>query len=79
MPAIAISDGIGIARYARIDWAGVDAWFEEDEEAFKHPRDPYHRIDVRESSRHVSVPLVGVLLAESKRPRVLFETNLPTR
>lgn len=33
----------------------MDAWLEEDEEVFTHPRDPYHRIDVCYSRRHVKV------------------------
>lgn len=40
-------------------WDKVDHWFEEDEEIFGHPRDPYHRIDVRASSREVRVELAG--------------------
>ena len=32
-------------------WDKVDHWLEEDEEIFGHPRDPYHRVDVRPSSR----------------------------
>jgi uncharacterized protein (DUF427 family) len=46
---------------------------------FKHPRDPYHRVDVLNSSRHVQVRVGGVLVAESRRPRLLFETGLPVR
>jgi len=60
-------------------WDRMDAWFEEDEEVFKHPRDPYHRIDVLESSRHVEVWSNGVKVADTRRPRLLFETSLPTR
>jgi len=46
---------------------------------FRHPRDPYHRVDVLGSSRHVQVRVGGVLIAESRRPRLLFETGLPVR
>lgn len=60
-------------------WDRVDAWFEEDDEVFKHPRDPYKRIDVLQSSRHVQVLVDGVTVADSVRPRLLFETGLPTR
>ena len=60
-------------------WALMDAWFEEDEEVFIHPRDPYHRIDVLQSSRKVEVAVNGCILAESLRPRILFETSLPPR
>ena len=30
----------------RLDWHAMDAWFEEDEQVFTHPRNPYTRIDV---------------------------------
>ena len=60
-------------------WNAMDAWFEEDDEVFVHPRDPYSRIDVLHSSRYVRVELDGQVLAESTRPRLLFETGLPTR
>jgi len=54
-------------------------WFEEDEEIFVHPRDPRTRIDILDSSRHVQVLVDGTVIAESHRPRLLFETELPTR
>jgi uncharacterized protein (DUF427 family) len=58
--------------------AGV-TWFDEDDEAPGHPRDPFHRIDVHPSSRHVRISLDGQLLAESHSPVLLFETGLPMR
>jgi uncharacterized protein (DUF427 family) len=63
----------------RLSWAAMDAWFEEDEEVFVHPRDPHARVDILASSRHVVVSLDGVRLAESRQPRILFETGLPAR
>jgi uncharacterized protein (DUF427 family) len=60
-------------------WHLVDAWYEEDDEVFVHPRDPYHRVDVVNSSRHVKVSVDGVVLADTRRPRLLFETSLPVR
>jgi uncharacterized protein (DUF427 family) len=57
----------------------MDAWFEEDEEIFVHPRDPYKRVDVIASSRPVRVVLGGETVAETRRARFLFETRLPTR
>ncbi|MPY81199.1 MAG: DUF427 domain-containing protein [Actinophytocola sp.] len=68
-----------LAGHVAFYWDAVDAWFEEDEQVFVHPRDPYHRIDVLASSRHVRVSRDGELLAESWRPRLLFETGLPVR
>jgi uncharacterized protein (DUF427 family) len=63
----------------RFDWESMDAWFEEDEQVFTHPRDPYTRVDILPSSRHVRVEVEGVTVAESTSPRLLFETGLPTR
>jgi uncharacterized protein (DUF427 family) len=63
----------------RLDWDAMDAWFEEDEEVFTHPRDPYTRVDILASSRHVRVEVAGVAIAESASPRLLFETGLPAR
>jgi uncharacterized protein (DUF427 family) len=63
----------------RFDWAALDAWFEEDEQVFVHPRNPYARVDAIRSSRTVRVELDGVLLAESSSPVFVFETGLPTR
>jgi len=60
-------------------WAKLDAWYEEDDEVFVHPRDPYHRVDVLNSSRHVRVVVDGQTVADTPRPRLLFETGLPTR
>jgi uncharacterized protein (DUF427 family) len=63
----------------RLDWHALDAWFEEDEQVFTHPRDPYTRVDIIPSSRHVRIEVDGVTVAESSKPTLLFETNLPTR
>jgi uncharacterized protein (DUF427 family) len=63
----------------RIDFAAMDEWLEEDEPIYVHPRDPYKRVDILASSRHIRVELDGVTLAESRSPRILFETSLPPR
>jgi uncharacterized protein (DUF427 family) len=63
----------------RFEWSALDAWFEEDEQVFVHPRSPYSRVDALRSSRTVRVELDGVLLAESSSPVLVFETGLPTR
>jgi uncharacterized protein (DUF427 family) len=63
----------------RLDWDAMDAWFEEDEQVFTHPRDPYTRIDILPSSRHIRIEVEGVTVAESPKPTLLFETNLPVR
>lgn len=68
-----------LADYVAFYWNRMDQWFEEDDEVFVHPRDPYHRIDTLRSSRHVEVSVGGVVLAETTRPVLLFETGLPVR
>jgi uncharacterized protein (DUF427 family) len=63
----------------RLEWDAMDAWFEEDEQVFAHPRDPYTRVDILQSSRHVRVDVDGTTVAESTMPTLLFETGLPVR
>jgi uncharacterized protein (DUF427 family) len=62
-----------------IRWDAVEQWLEEDEEVLFHPRDPYHRVELRDTSRHVEVALEGEALAESSSALALFEASLPTR
>jgi uncharacterized protein (DUF427 family) len=68
-----------LAGYVQVDWNAVDRWLEEDEDVVGHPRDPFHRIDIRRSTRHVAVALGGDVVAETRRPTLLFETGLPVR
>ncbi|MGW6498828.1 DUF427 domain-containing protein [Nonomuraea angiospora] len=68
-----------IRGHVRFEWDAMDAWFEEDEEVYFHPRDPYTRVDILASSRHVRVEVDGVTVADSRSPRILFETGLPAR
>jgi uncharacterized protein (DUF427 family) len=68
-----------ISGYRAFYFGRLDAWCEEDEEVFVHPRDPYHRVDAMPTSRHVRVSLDGHPLAESNRAVVLFETGLQPR
>jgi len=63
----------------RLDWDAMTEWLEEDEPVYTHPRDPYTRVDILASSRHVRVEVDGVTVADSRQPRILFETNLPPR
>ncbi len=68
-----------LAGFVVLDFDAFDAWYEEDERNYGHPRDPFHRIDIVRSSRQVRVELDGETLAESDRPRLLFEPPLPVR
>ena len=63
----------------RLDWASMSEWFEEDEPVYVHPRDPYSRVDILASTRQVRVEIDGVTVADSRQPRILFETGLPPR
>jgi uncharacterized protein (DUF427 family) len=61
-----------------VDWAPFD-WVEEAHRVVGHPHDPFKRIDLLPSDRHVVVRLEGVTLAESRRATALFETPLGVR
>jgi uncharacterized protein (DUF427 family) len=60
-------------------WQKMDGWFVEEEPVYGRLRDPYHRVDVHESSRPVTVRANGRVIARSERPKLLFETGLDTR
>jgi uncharacterized protein (DUF427 family) len=73
-----------LAGYICFEWfgrpeSGLDHWYEEEEEIFVHPRDPHKRVDALPSSRHVRVEIDGTVVADTRRPVLLFETGLPTR
>ncbi|MEU3243273.1 MULTISPECIES: DUF427 domain-containing protein [unclassified Streptomyces] len=73
-----------LAGHVAFEWfrrvgRGLDHWYEETEEIFVHPRDPHKRVDAIPSGRHVRVEIDGVLVADTHRPVLLFETGLPTR
>ena len=68
-----------LSGYVSIYFDAMDRWLEEEEEISGHPRDPYHRVDVRSSSRRVKVSVNGETVAETDRPMILFETGLPPR
>jgi uncharacterized protein (DUF427 family) len=68
-----------LVGHVRIAWDAVDTWFEEDEQVYVHPRNPYARIDALPSSRNVRIEVDGTVVAESSSPVILFETGLPPR
>jgi len=69
-------DDPDLAGYLLLDFDAFD-WWEEDQPIMGHPQDPFHRVDVRASSRLVRLEYNGVLLAESDRPQLLFEAAFP--
>lgn len=73
-------DGVaGIDGYVAFYLDRMDELWEEDEQVIGHPRDPYHRVDTRPSSRHVVVRIGDRVIAETTRPMAVFETGLPPR
>jgi uncharacterized protein (DUF427 family) len=65
--------------YVALDFAAFDEWYEEDERIAGHPRDPFSRVDVRQSARPIRIELDGHVVAETTRARLLYETQVPTR
>ena len=68
-----------LSGFIAFHWRLMDAWYEEDEEVFAHAHDPFHRIDVLRSARHVQVRIGDNVVGDSRRSRMLFETGLPVR
>ena len=68
-----------LAGHLTFVWDVMDSWFEEDEEVFVHPRDPYTRVDTVHTSRRIRIEIEGQVVAESERPVFLYETGLRTR
>jgi uncharacterized protein (DUF427 family) len=80
-------DGSGLATvaepdtpgYVTVEWDGVDAWFEEGEEVFGHPRNPYHRVDCLRSDRKLRVEVNGMTLVDCGDTLAVYETALEPR
>lgn len=66
-------DGPDLSGLVSFVWDAMDHWFEEEDEVFVHPKDPYSRLEILESSRRVEVRVEGVDLARSTRPRIAYE------
>ena len=60
-------------------WPAMDAFYEEDERIVGHAADSYHRIDIRQSTRHLQVRHGDRLVADSTRPLVLYESGFAPR
>lgn len=65
--------------HVAVYWGSMDAWFDEDDEVFGHLCDPYHRVDIRATSARVRVQAGPVVVADSRRAKLLSETGLPNR
>jgi uncharacterized protein (DUF427 family) len=60
-------------------WRAMDAFYEENERILGHAADPYHRIDIRQTSRKLVVQLGDRIIADTKRPLVLYESGFAPR
>jgi uncharacterized protein (DUF427 family) len=60
-------------------WPAMDAFYEEDERILGHAADSYHRIDIRQTSRHLMVRHRDRVIADTKRPMVLYESGFAPR
>jgi uncharacterized protein (DUF427 family) len=65
--------------HVTVSWDAVDAWFEEDEQVFGHPRNPYHRVDCLRSGRRLCVETAGATLVETADTLAVYETALEPR
>jgi uncharacterized protein (DUF427 family) len=71
--AAALRDRIAFA------WRAMDAFYEEDERIVGHAADAYHRVDIRQTSRHLVVKDGERIVADTTRPLVLFESGFAPR
>jgi len=60
-------------------WPAMDAFYEEDERIMGHAADSYHRIDIRQASRNLVVRHHDRVVADSRRPIVLYESGFAPR
>jgi uncharacterized protein (DUF427 family) len=65
--------------HVTVAWDTVDAWFEEDEQVFGHPRNPYHRVDCLRSARRLRVETAVATLADTAATLAVYETALEPR
>jgi uncharacterized protein (DUF427 family) len=60
-------------------WPAMDAFYEEDERIKGHAADSYHRIDIRQTSRNLVVRHGERIIADTRRPIVLYESGFAPR
>lgn len=73
-PGVDALDGL-----VHLDTFQADGVYEEAEPVASEPIDPFHRVDVRDASRHVRISIDDVVVAESYAPRMVFETTARPR
>lgn len=65
--------------YVRVPWDAVEAWFEEGERVFGHPRNPYHRVDCVRTDRRLRVEVRATVLVDTTETVGVYETALEPR
>jgi uncharacterized protein (DUF427 family) len=60
-------------------WRAMDAFFEEDQRIVGHAADMYHRIDIRQTSRHLVVRHCDQVIADTTGPLALYESGFAPR
>jgi uncharacterized protein (DUF427 family) len=77
---VALPDHADILRdKVALAWAAMDAFYEEDDRILGHAADPYHRIDIRQASRHLVVRVDDRVIADTTSPLVLYESGFAPR
>ncbi len=64
---------------AAVAWRAMDGFYEEDDRILGHAADPYHRIDIRHTSRRLAVRASDLVVADTRRPVVLYESGFAPR
>ena len=64
---------------AAFAWRAMDAFYEEDERIVGHAADSYHRIDIRQTSRHLVARHGDQVIADTSRPLALYESGFAPR
>jgi uncharacterized protein (DUF427 family) len=82
-PAADVAEGVATEPepdaegYVTVAWDSVDAWYEEDQPLQGHyPRNPYHRVDILPTGRHLRVEVAGAVLVDVTGGLALYETAL---
>jgi uncharacterized protein (DUF427 family) len=64
---------------AAFAWRAMDAFYEEDDRIVGHAADAYHRIDIRQASRHLVVRHGDRVIADTTYPLALYESGFAPR
>lgn len=60
-------------------WRAMDGFYEEDDRILGHAADPYHRVDIRHTSRRLVVRAGDRVIADTTAPVVLYESGFAPR